>query len=422
MADSPRKLQRSFVCPSCQKEIFIPYDLPPTTAPCPSCGDLVTSPALEVEEAPPQEEVVVRLEATEEPRVEVQARPEPAVEKREGGVLKGVALVLGVLLLLGLIAVTGIVFLGKGDVEARVKPEDAQEDLSKSDDEGERVLQGFLAASSVEERVSFVIGGESLGEKMHLFYEESGFSEADTPFEVFTRIPLVPRDEERGMSLMVYDRPEHYDIGEFFRPVVSPRVVLGLEKPDAMVMSEATVTNFLSEQMRVMAYLIDDGEGPKLDWEIFVQTKYRLLRKFVDHPERGKRGTFRVTVQEDVGMQQKEREGYAIYRFSDPAHVSDHGKVLIADESELGRVLAPLKWRGKALGRFPSRNATVVLGWSDEEEPVLRLDGLVCWEFLGLGGETGNWRDGDECGDCGDCDATGDGGVVGGEAFGSGMF
>jgi len=76
--------QRKFECEHCQAEILVPIDLPPTTAPCPVCQEITTSPGPEelvVEElASKPEELASAREADVEP---VKERPSEASSKAE---------------------------------------------------------------------------------------------------------------------------------------------------------------------------------------------------------------------------------------------------------------------------------------------------------------------------------------------------
>ena len=192
---------------------------------------------------------------------------------------------------------------------------------------------------------------------------------------------------------MNYSRPSQFTIRDFFRPVPPLRVKYGVEKADLLLTGEAVASNFLEEEIRVLAFFRKQADGRMLlDWSTFVQTKHRLLRKFVENPSPGREGIFRVVIQEDVDIERQNDHGSAIFRLSDPAHLGDSAKVLIRNESELGRTFDSLKWRGRMKGGIPSRNATVKLVWSNASQPKLELGGLLCWEFLDLGGELGNWK------------------------------
>lgn len=49
-----------------------------------------------------------------------------------------------------------------------------------------------------------------------------------------------------------------------------------------------------------------------------------------------------------------------------------------------------MNWIGMAGVEIATRTATVELVWSEGEDPRVELKRVICWEFLGLGGEEGN--------------------------------
>lgn len=417
---------RTFQCSHCSTGIQIPANLPPTTAPCPKCGQEVTSPPLETVVPEPVVEPII--ESTVEPAVEPQeesvsiltkksAKPvadavvEVEVEEGQpsgkGGKLKFLMLSAGLVALLLLAAAAAKIFLPseKKDVTTKTRvspqqkltPEERRDNAYRRQgwiEEAEAVLVKFLEAKTVEERAALTIRGSLNEAEMAAVYDEFAEEVQRTPVDVFSPMLLADQDTKRGIFLMIYNRPEQFAIGGFFRPVPPMRVKYGLEEPDLFLVSEASLINFVDQPLRVMAYFLKTPEGMKLDWQSYAQTKYRLLRQFVDNPEAGRKGVFRVFVQEDVDLDGRDGEGFSVFRFSDPANQKDFAKVLVKNESELGRALAPLKWRGRVVGRAPIRNATVSLIWSNDEQPVLQMGELICWEFLGLGGERGNWKKG----------------------------
>ncbi len=57
-------------------------------------------------------------------------------------------------------------------------------------------------------------------------------------------------------------------------------------------------------------------------------------------------------------------------------------------DSEIGKELSVINWRGTKQGSPVTRTATVELEWiSRKDSPVLEIKRFICWEFLGLGGE-----------------------------------
>lgn len=415
MSNPSPESKRNFPCSHCQKTITIPADLPPTTAPCPHCGERVTSPELLAVEglpvvpspvtAPVQEvprEVVPRvvrreLASQEELRRGNEEEP-PASGSRSSAkwLLAGVACLVG----LGAVAVAGKLLLGKGQdapspaqsaspltVEQRAANAYEQKGWIP---EAQQTLNAFLEARTPAERAQVTLSEAS---QLEAFYQEYPFDERDTSLQSFSPVSLGKEDTSRGLFLMNYNRPSQFAIKEFFRPIPPLRVRHGLEEPDPILMGAASLDNFVEEPMRVMAFFRRGEDGRLLiDWETFAQTKHRLLRKFVENPEPGKSEVFRVFVQEDVDFEDREGTGVSVFRVCDPANQEDYAKVLVRDSSEIGRAFAPLRWRGRAVRVAPKRNATIALTWSDEAEPQLQLGRMICWQFIGLGGEPGNWQ------------------------------
>jgi hypothetical protein len=72
---------------------------------------------------------------------------------------------------------------------------------------------------------------------------------------------------------------------------------------------------------------------------------------------------------------------------ADPANTGDTARVVVRVDSDVGRELAVINWRGAQDARPITRTATVELRWGGEDDaPVLEMSRFICWEFLGLGG------------------------------------
>ena len=412
---------RTFQCKHCEAGIQIPANLPPTTAPCPKCGQQVTSPdwnaPADEAVAPPEKKVSPTVEKTVAAPAVAEAHPKSeqpnnaptgseakeAAEPTEGkGKMIVAVATLGAALLLGAAAVKVLFFSNKDKsvkeaptAAQSLSPEERKENAYRTRgwiDEAQGVMQNFLDAKTNEERALWTIRGASNESEMAAVYEKFDEDAYRTPVNIFSPVPLGNTDTQRGLFLMTYNRPEQFTIRSFFRPVPPLRVRYGLEKPDPWLISEASVTNFVDGPMKVMAFFLKTPEGLRLDWQTYAQTKFRLLNQFVSNPEPGARGVFRVFVQQDVDLNGRDTNGFTVYRFSDPANLNDFAKVLIKDDSDLGKALAPLKWRDRIVPKAPVRNATVSLVWSDEPEPSLQMGELICWEFLELGGVRGNWK------------------------------
>ena len=398
---------RTFQCPHCSTGIQIPANLPPTTAPCPKCGQKVTSPALPSPQAPTSSP---RQSAPSTTSTQEQAQPaeavapsteEAAIEEKRKLRLFPIFASLVAVLLLGAAALKILRSPNRGEAKTsdssspKFTPEERRDNIYRAKDwivDAEATLQKFFEAKTVEERAVLTIRGKQNEAEMAAIYNDFQEDAHRTPMSVFSPVQLNDQDTKRGLFLMTYNRPEQFAITNFFRPIPPIRVKYGLEEPGPFLMSEAAVQNFVDKSLRVMAFFKKTPAGMKLDWQTYAQTKYRLLDRFVNHPEPGQKGVFRVFVQEDVDLEQRDTPGKSVFRFTDPANPQDYAKVLVQDDSELGRALSPLKWRQRIVARAPIKNATVSLKWSDSEEPVLQMGELICWEFLGLGGERGNWK------------------------------
>ena len=284
----------------------------------------------------------------------------------------------------------------QADSEQPLSPEERKANSYRAQGwikDAQGVLQNFFNAETDAERAQWTIRGSVNEAEMAAVYDKFQEDSFRTPISVFSPVSLSDVDTKRGIFLMAYNRPEQFTIKSFFRPVPPLRVRYGLEQPSSMLISEAAVSNFVDRPLKIMAFFAKTPDGLKLDWQTYAQTKFRLLDQFVTNPEPGARGVFRVFIQEDVALDGRDRAGFSVFRLSDPANNSDFAKVLVKDESELGRALALLKWRDRVVAKPPVRNATVSLTWSNDPEPTLRMGELICWEFLGLGGERGNWKE-----------------------------
>lgn len=409
MPDS--KATRTFSCSHCSTEIRVPADLPPTTAPCPKCGQEVTSPALERDKEPEKnaERSATRTPSStpsegssEQPREAQKEAPaeKPAPATAKKSIFPIVAAAVAIVLVAA-VAAKLLLFPDKetvsSDSEAAAPStsDDRQDRLYRTQGwiaDAEETLEKFFQAETLAERAALTIRGSQNEAEMAAIFEEFDDDGHRTPVSVFSPVKLGEEDAERGMFLLTYNRPEQFAISSFFRPIPPMRVKYGLEEPDQFLRLEAAVSNFVDEPLRVMAFFRKTPEGLKLDWQTYAQTRYRLLNHFVNNPEPGRKGIFRVFIQEDVDIEGRDGAGYSVFRFTDPANTKDFAKVLVRDQSELGSALAHLKWRNRLVPRAPVRNATLSLVWTDDPQPALQMGELICWEFLGLGGERGNWR------------------------------
>ncbi|BCU79502.1 hypothetical protein [Luteolibacter sp. LG18] len=436
--------QREFRCGHCNGRIVIPIDLPPTTGPCPHCGGVITSPApvgrggpAPVSQGPapvpaaappvlvpapqpaatpavapapapvpaatvPSPAAVPQIAA---PPVEKPA-PEKAPAKTAAVAVPGKpakrGLIPALLLMLVLIVACGagtIYFLnnfyGKssgslGQVSAPGAPgKSSEEEFLRMgwQREAYKVLRGYTDASTSEGKAPYIVGGKAEVPKLHEFYGGGRIDDSDTPPEAFSVYELSMEDRKRGLFLMIYDQPPQFEMREFFRPLASLEVQYGLEDADLLLSSVARASNFAMEPVRVQAFFKRFPDGLRLDWDMFAQTKYRTLRNFVETPSPGQKAVFRVFVVEDVGDEGKSAPGTRTYRVADPATTSDSARIRVKVDSEAGRALSSINWRGSKDSRPQARTATVELEWVGADDPQLTVSRFICWEFLGLGGQ-----------------------------------
>jgi len=251
-----------------------------------------------------------------------------------------------------------------------------------------RVLQGFMEARTSKDKLPYVIGGETMAARLAEFYGESAIDDSDTPAASFSVYELSEEDRRRGLFMMTYDQPPQFEMREFFRPLATLEVQHGLDEADLLLTTLARAANFAMDPLRVHAFFKRTPDGLKLDWEIFAQTKYRTFQHFVELPEPGQSGVFRVFIVEDVPDADQDGKGSRTYRLSDPANITDAARIRVEEDSDVGRTLSVINWRGTEDGRPLTRTATVELSWDGgKNPPQLRISRFICWEFLGLGGE-----------------------------------
>ncbi|MFM2199375.1 MAG: hypothetical protein RLZZ505_2807 [Verrucomicrobiota bacterium] len=251
-----------------------------------------------------------------------------------------------------------------------------------------KTLADFIAGSSVAEKLPHIINPEALKEQMELFYGGVVINDNDTPANSFSVQELVEEDRKRGIFMLTYDQPPQFAIKEFFRPLAPLEVQYGIEEADILLGTMARMSNFAMDPVRVHAFFKRTDKGLKLDWEVFAQTKYRTFRNFTELPDVGAVETFRVLIVEDVPDKGQGVAGTRTYRMVDPANIEDSTRVNVKLDSACGKELSVINWRGTKQGKPLTRTATVELEWTGQpDNPVLTMKRLVCWEFLGLGGE-----------------------------------
>ena len=392
---------REFVCKHCKGKIAVPYDLLPTTGPCPYCGGTITSPALEMrpdrffethssaplEEilpptpAPEPEEIVEIVdepsvpipdpEEAEEPEAQPEAQPEARVPSRRSS-----SLVFWMLGLLALILITaGAGYFAWKKFAPSIDPtmprivrneaamKEAEYLHSGWQKDAHQLLSSYLAAKSTDEKLPLILNGNDLKAVISDFYGISGNNDSDIPADAFTVNELTEEDRKRGLFRMVYKQP-------------APADVKDLPQPPATV--------------KVHAFFKRTPDGLKLDWEMFAQTKYRTLQSFVAQPKIDKTGVFRVLIMEDAPDPGRAAATLRTYRVIDPANTGDTARITVKIQTAAGKalLLLLLPSTDSAKDRPVTRTATLELRWSGEANaPELEISRFICWEFLGLGGQ-----------------------------------
>jgi hypothetical protein len=388
---------------------MIPRDLPPTTGPCPLCAAVITSPAEDLPVPPPSPAPAFPIYPEVSPANVQQPTSVDDIETNRTRAQRSAILDDGprrsilpaVVILIALAAVlTGVIWFAVNESKKKAKiapPNPATTALPVNEahylrigwqTDAYRALKGFIAATTVKDKLPFILNASNLAPKIEEAYGGSYISDSDTPAESFTVYELSESDTKRGLFVMIYDQPARLEMKEFFRPLASLEVQYGLQEADLLLSTVANVGNFSTEPLRVLAFFKRTPEGLKLDWEIFTQTKYRTLRNFAELPEVGNTKIFRVLISEDVPEQGRTVPGTRAYRVVDPANTSDGARVNVQVDSDTGRALAPINWRGTKENQPVTQSATVELSWSGTSTtPTLNLTRLVCWEFMGLGGQ-----------------------------------
>lgn len=430
--------QRDFHCQHCNGRIVIPISLPSTTGPCPHCQGTITSPPPEQappvqttppsaysapaaqghtapqppaaqapvppRQAPPQQAtrpaaIPPRRDAAEGTNIEAAVpAPAPAAAvkpKKSSGIIPAMV---GLFLLI--IAGGAAVYYISSQMGSAIEPPNfagSPEDKEIREanyirvgwqNDAYEVLRKFIAGTTVEEKLPNINRADALESQMEMFYGGVDINDSDTPADSFSIQELSEEDRKRGLFMLVYDQPPQFALKDFFRPLATLEVQYGIDEADLLLSTLARVSNFAMEPVRVHAFFKRTSEGLKLDWEVFAQTKYRLFQSFVELPDVGNPETFRVLIAEDVPDKGRGVVGARTYRIADPANPSDSARVNVKLDSEIGRALSIINWRGTKQGTPITKTATLELEWTGEpESPELTISRFICWEFLGLGGK-----------------------------------
>ena len=429
MSETIQPSEASFPCKYCQKSIQIPAGLPATTAPCPYCGKEVTSPDFsQPEKSDVAPAAIAKNDDVETPLpVQGLANKKPVVLAGDGAVIKKtndlantsanldessvkngnearfvwVVLVVLLSVIIGLAA--WLVYQGDGPtgeagvdgaVEAEAKWTASAEDRRQLwlthgwKKEASETLFGFLSDISVEERMKYVIQNEGVLEDLQEFYQP-GSNDQDTPVEFFVPRSGAKQDHERGIFRMQYRQPGQVELSDYFAPIGTLDKIMQLEDATLIDMAYAIDKSNVSSPISIVAFFKGTEEGLKLDASIFIQGKYRTFRSFVDYPKQGHKKIFRVAIAESIDHELRDNQQFRSYRIEDFAYPDEHVTVSVRVDSEVGKALADINWRGMNRD-YESRNATIELGWSMDKPSRLQIERFICWEFIGVGGTTGD--------------------------------
>lgn len=424
MSGAPTLSQASFPCKHCQKAIFIPAGLAPTSAPCPHCGKQVTSPDQskpavgQVPTAMPTETQAVRLEpdpAQMAAPAEEAPRPSPGLQpagaqspaaapaqnvspKKGGGNAAAVIAAVAILLLAGGVTIW-LAQKWKQDQQTNVtsgpsapaQPEKMPRETWLATGwkkDASSVLEAFTTAKTPEERMKYVIPNDGVMDELKMFYSR-GDGDADTPARSFGYVMGTKEDRDRGIFLMQYRQPAQINIREYFAPIGSLKAIMGQQEVSLLEMAHRIDEHNLSKPIGIDAFFKEiDGEL-KLDASVFIQGKFRTFKLFTSYAQPGKSKMFRVVASESLSHHYRNNPAIRTYRFQDFAYPKDFVSLPVEVDSEAGKILSQLNWHGEDRDRS-YKTATVELEWTAERPSKLQVKRVVCWEFLGVGGELGN--------------------------------
>ena len=430
--------QVSFTCPHCQKPIFIPVGLASTTAPCPHCGIAVRSPDQNIGNIPPaqaanlgsaampvagvaqqqqqqQQQVPVApvqdapisLKNTEERNPVPAAATARPIASKEAQLIseqppaqKGkLGLIVVAILLLTLAGGAAFWLAAKRDKEDRSPAGNVTGGGSSPSDfgasglddswkkEASQVLNGFLTAATPEEKMKYCISNEGVLDELKTFYPAG--TEMDASLAAFSHTEGNKIDHDRGIFLMRYRRPAQIDIRNYFAPIGNLETIMGQVEPSLIEMAHRVDEENLAQPIMISAFFKKTGEDLKLDASIFIQSHHRSYKSFIEYPQPGESRVFRVLVMEVLTHQVRDETARRAYQFADFSYQQDYVNLPIAVDSDIGKTLSVLNWRGGNT-RGVRRTATIEMAWTDTSPSRLELKNILCWEFLGVGGELGN--------------------------------
>lgn len=293
-----------------------------------------------------------------------------------------------------MVVLVGVLIIGIGLLfilmpkEADVVPVASERDalslemvaVKKLEDEAREVLRGLLSARTLAEKERYLLGSG-------LFRSEVGFPEAfeeDLSEQLFAVSPYYTELRERGIFVMLYERPAAASIENYPRPILRTEVQLRLEEPTWLEIAEDTeFIERAQRPIRVMAFFKREDGRLLLDWDLWKQSGSRSLEEFSFKPD-SPAATFRVKIgamHPGVAAVFGETEGAWFW-----IEGACYGDLRYAVEAP--REVAQMILESTSPTMFvpeepPSLAATVELEW-DREKETMRIGRFVCWGFEGL--------------------------------------
>jgi len=222
--------------------------------------------------------------------------------------------------------------------------------------EASETLRGFMAATTLEERLAHVIDPERVRAPMRAIQEQDTTPWQNLQADDFKHSDLSEEDRRKGIFLML--RETHGD-------------------DDA---TRATGRNY--------AFFKRTDDGLKLDFEVFSQTTGQDFEQFIANQQPGVSKVFRVFIAEDPQAPASDTTNYRAYFIVGLSDFGTAARIRMTKESPAGRILNTADFTSEDGTRRIMRNATVELRWTDQpEHSALELSKFICWEFLGLGGQ-----------------------------------
>ena len=403
--------QRSFSCPACQVLIYIPADLPPTSAPCPRCGTIVTSPALPAATAAEELGTIPTLRPVTIPEPRPATIPAPVPRTAPSKKPAEVTLTPGassatpwfVSAALLLMVIAGVwwfyekfVTQDSSSAPITTQPAPTKKPAATSTEftwEGQarHVLRSFLQAQTPDEKARWVIGGKATVDRLQAIWGERLCAEEPVDPDDFAAILTGEEKSDPPIYLLLYDRPVQMDIKKYLRPLVSMEVMQGAVPLDPLTKTLTEPENFEMPPLKIEAFFKQTADGLRLDYDLYLQTRHRTLHTFAESAPVGAKAVFRAIIIEDVPLLPDKKNQRRVYRITDPIHISDSYRVTTALDSPTSQLLSQIHWYG--MSGVKSQFAAATVRVSKHAVGEIHLDELICWDFDGLAGAPGlPWR------------------------------